>query len=1768
MDDSNEEEEDEQADEEEDEGDEEERAVDEAREQRALEAENDSFAIEKVLDSRQRANRSAIKPSTMLLQHHADSDASSLTEDQPSPSLPLLSRQTEYLIQWHGDSHIYDTWHTEREIHQLCLHGRGLKKLSNFIAKERQRLVERDSVTIEEVEQMNVGLEMDRQEREEWVHVEKVIASEEANAWQVRQLQRLRRRRRKFRLPEEEAEADEAEETKMADVEQKEGEVTSGTVKSERAEDGSVKMEVDEQTVSRDVKVESTVKEEGTGVKKEEAVSDPVKAEAAAFADGQQAMEEEKLAEEAAEEAEEDDDADEDDEGDGSTVTRYLVKWRGLPHEECTWECADDIASYQSAIDAFLDLEQLTTAKQPPSVVSKKFRVLTEQPAYLSAGELRGYQMEGLNWLLHNWCRGINGILADEMGLGKTIQCIAFLAALFQERHQHGPFLVVVPLSTITAWQREFAKWAPSINVVLYVGNAASRDIIRRYEWFANTPQRGRGGRSTRYRFHVVLTTYEFVTKDKAHLNAVHWSYLMIDEAHRLKDNRSLLYTVLHSFTTDNRLLVTGTPLQNSLSELWCLLHFLHADKFPSLPDFEAQHGNVRSGELADVRSLHDVLQPHLLRRTKKDVLKSLPSKKEKILLVEMSALQRKYSRWIIARNYRDLNKGVKGKKASLSNIIVELKKCVNHPYLIKPPGQDTTTDEEREREAAELSTPELHLAAMIRHSGKLLLLDKLLRRLKETGHRVLIFSQMVKMLDILAEYLRLRGFVYQRLDGGMRSQERQYAMDHFNAPSSADFCFILSTKAGGLGINLATADTVIIFDSDWNPQNDLQAEARAHRIGQKNTVNIYRFVTRNTVEEDILQRAKQKMILDHLVIQRMDTSGRTVTAKGGLLSSNSAAMFDNRELAKILQFGAEDLFAENKEEDERREKTMEEMDIDEILSRADERTEGEGEGGGDKQEDQTEAFLSGFKVASFKSSEKDEDGDASNDEEDEQKEKKRAAEEGEGQVEFWQRIIPATLIPTDQLQDENAAAAPVLLAPRQRRVVQSYNENKLRERAEEERDSDLDEHSDDDRGKAGKRRRKKGRGAAADDDEGGDDGELSAKDVRALYRYMMYFGDDNRVLGELYASIWKNKPQDEEHWRKAKDMIQTIMAACEEAVRNPPPQQEEEPVHSKKGKKAGGEHEDDDEGGDAEGKKKARKKLSVELLPGVILHPTELLQRRKELQNLAQLVAAVGDPTKFRITRTSKPVPPVRWLNCIWKAKQDGMLMYGVFLHGMNAWDAIVDDPKLKLKECITIRRRKQKAEQTEQAKEERKDGEEEKEEKRDNGAMQDGDEQNGSVTAAVEPSSTHSATDSPSAAASPSVPASSASSAAVDEAADTAAATAAPLVPALSAPSTAADEYEEIRTVKNGQLASRAVALLKAMLLHDDKKKPAASKKSGRAAQQADDKDKDKKRSRQQQHTDEEADTGGKEHKKKKPKKDADKHSTADGDDAPHSMHDEPTAAATHGSSSKKKAGKADKERGDDAGGSAAKPPKPSKGAAKKADNKRIDDMFNRANKAAVADKPPKGNSTSPPATAHSTAQSPSPATHAAAASSPNRAAKEHKKHNGTSPLLVNKKLPPSAASSSSSTSSASVDDDDFHPALLEWCKAALSSRVKSELKALHHFAFSDGGFKAHQAEVKAVLLVIGRECERTVRMEKKGEAVRAELERHLWHTVSCFCKMTGPKLKKLYSVLLLQDKTAPPPAAAQSRGAGGVGQKSAAGEAASVDVKGAARPLPRQR
>uniref|UniRef100_A0A8C9MUX2 DNA helicase n=1 Tax=Serinus canaria TaxID=9135 RepID=A0A8C9MUX2_SERCA len=622
----------------------------------------------------------------------------------------------------------------------------------------------------------------------------------------------------------------------------------------------------------------------------------------------------------------------------------YYCKWQGLPYSECSWEDGALIAKkFQARIDEYFSRNQSKTTPFKDCKVLKqrpRFVALKKQPSYIGGHEsleLRDYQLNGLNWLAHSWCKGNSCILADEMGLGKTIQTISFLNYLFHEHQLYGPFLLVVPLSTLTSWQREIQTWAPQMNAVVYLGDITSRNMIRTHEWMH--PQ------TKRLKFNILLTTYEILLKDKSFLGGLNWAFIGVDEAHRLKNDDSLLYKTLIDFKSNHRLLITGTPLQNSLKELWSLLHFIMPEKFSSWEDFEEEHGKGRECGYA---SLHKELEPFLLRRVKKDVEKSLPAKVEQILRMEMSALQKQYYKWILTRNYKALSKGSKGSTSGFLNIMMELKKCCNHCYLIKPPDDN------------EFYNKQEALQHLIRSSGKLILLDKLLIRLRERGNRVLIFSQMVRMLDILAEYLKYRQFPFQRLDGSIKGELRKQALDHFNAEGSEDFCFLLSTRAGGLGINLASADTVVIFDSDWNPQNDLQAQARAHRIGQKKQVNIYRLVTKGSVEEDILERAKKKMVLDHLVIQRMDTTGKTVLHTGSTPSSSTP--FNKEELSAILKFGAEELFKEPEGE----EQEPQEMDIDEILKRAETR---ENEPGpltvGDE-------LLSQFKVANFSNMDED----------------------------------------------------------------------------------------------------------------------------------------------------------------------------------------------------------------------------------------------------------------------------------------------------------------------------------------------------------------------------------------------------------------------------------------------------------------------------------------------------------------------------------------------------------------------------------------------------------------------------------------------------------------------------------------------------------------------------------------------------------------------------------------------------------------------------
>ncbi|KAJ9061306.1 ATP-dependent DNA helicase Snf21 [Entomophthora muscae] len=483
---------------------------------------------------------------------------------------------------------------------------------------------------------------------------------------------------------------------------------------------------------------------------------------------------------------------------------------------------------------------------------------ITVQPSILVGGTLKDYQLKGLQWMVSLYNNRLNGILADEMGLGKTIQTISLITYLIEFKHLNGPFLVLVPLSTVPNWAQEFNKWAPSINKVVYKGSPAERKELQKTHLKHNS-------------FQVLVTTFEYIIRDKAVLSKIPWMHMIIDEGHRMKNSDSKLSVTLNTFYSFKyRLILTGTPLQNNLPELWSLLNFVLPRIFNSVTTFDEWFNTpfTNSGgqdrielneeeQLLIIKRLHKVLRPFLLRRLKKDVESELPDKVEKVVKCQMSALQQKiYYR--IQRRVAVLaptdGKG-KSRANSLNNTIMQLRKACNHPFVFP------------EVESA-VNPYGLSNDNLFRVSGKFELLDRILPKFFQTGHRVLIFFQMTTIMTIFEDYLTYRHIKYLRLDGTTKQDTRANQLSEFNNPDSDIKLFMLSTRAGGLGLNLQTADTVVIFDSDWNPHQDLQAQDRAHRIGQKKKVLILRLITANTVEEKILERAQFKLDIDGKVIQ------------------------------------------------------------------------------------------------------------------------------------------------------------------------------------------------------------------------------------------------------------------------------------------------------------------------------------------------------------------------------------------------------------------------------------------------------------------------------------------------------------------------------------------------------------------------------------------------------------------------------------------------------------------------------------------------------------------------------------------------------------------------------------------------------------------------------------------------------------------------------------------------------------------------------------
>ncbi|KAH8681518.1 ISWI chromatin-remodeling complex ATPase ISW2 [Xylariales sp. PMI_506] len=656
---------------------------------------------------------------------------------------------------------------------------------------------------------------------------------------------------------------------------------------------------------------------------------------------------------------------------------------------------------------------------------------LKGQPKIMSGGTMRDYQLEGLTWMYEICLQGLSGILADEMGLGKTIQTISLVALLREQEEYYGPHLIIAPLSTLSNWQDEFQKWTPSIPFALYHGKPEERQQIFKNQIMKHYQK----GRPTS-KFPVVCTSYEMILRDHAALSKVDWAFIVVDEGHRMKNADAKLFRELQQFKSATRLLITGTPLQNNLKELWSLLHFLMPQTFLDWEAFEIWFdfsdledeegtqqfiGDQQNQEL--VKKIHKVLQPLLLRRIKADVANYLPKKREYVLYAPMTKeqtdlynvindrgtdtrayLENKVFEQLTTtnntprnsrRSSRQTSQAVSantsvasspappnafalmmGKKGGISAAQSSLKsspvttlaksttKRKSAPTVETPAPKsnkssrqstpstnsvrsrgrtrkgrqsykvaddsddDKLDDDEFEAKlAAELAAAQedddeypqddedaervatLELAKMqiaekrlgnplmqlrlvcnsphnfynpwafndsipidesiVTSSGKMLLLDRLLPELFARGHKVLIFSQFKTQLDILHDYCaELRRWNVCRIDGSVAQVDRREQIKNFN--EDPDFkIFLLSTRAGGQGINLASADTVILFDSDWNPQQDLQAQDRCHRIGQTRPVVVYRFATKGTVEEELLMSADAKRRLEKLVIKK-----------------------------------------------------------------------------------------------------------------------------------------------------------------------------------------------------------------------------------------------------------------------------------------------------------------------------------------------------------------------------------------------------------------------------------------------------------------------------------------------------------------------------------------------------------------------------------------------------------------------------------------------------------------------------------------------------------------------------------------------------------------------------------------------------------------------------------------------------------------------------------------------------------------------------------
>ncbi|KAJ8905734.1 hypothetical protein NDN08_002239 [Rhodosorus marinus] len=460
------------------------------------------------------------------------------------------------------------------------------------------------------------------------------------------------------------------------------------------------------------------------------------------------------------------------------------------------------------------------------------------------------YQRTGLKWMWELHQQECGGILGDEMGLGKTVQIIAFLACLDYSEKLDGNVLIVVPATLLQQWKREFFNWWPSVDVrILHqsdmTGGLTSGELVRKQ---VRALRRSKG---------ALVTTYELVRRNRDPFIVADWAYVILDEGHRIRNPDADVTLTIKRLETPHRIIMSGSPIQNRLRELWSLFDFIFPGKLGTLPVFEREFsvpiaiGGYATASAAQIHTayhcaiiLKDLITPYVLRRMKKDVAIQLPEKHEQILFCRMTEYQKeKYLDYLSGRDVRSVLTGNLNMLVAASN----LRKICNHPDIFEPP-------EEGEEYGS------------LQRSGKLTVLSNVLEGWHSSKNRVLLFTQTTTLLDLIQSFILKRNYAYLRMDGSTPVSKRMALIDRFNTDEEV-FIFLLTTKVGGFGINLTGADRVVLYEPDWNPSNDLQARERSWRIGQKREVIIYRLVTRGTIEEKIYHRQIYKQFLSNKVL-------------------------------------------------------------------------------------------------------------------------------------------------------------------------------------------------------------------------------------------------------------------------------------------------------------------------------------------------------------------------------------------------------------------------------------------------------------------------------------------------------------------------------------------------------------------------------------------------------------------------------------------------------------------------------------------------------------------------------------------------------------------------------------------------------------------------------------------------------------------------------------------------------------------------------------